>query len=87
MKVNKHHIGLILGSFLGFWHVVWSLFLGLGLAQPLLDFVFKLHRIVPMYQILPFDFVTAVELVTVTFVIGYMGGWVLGTIWNKVHKY
>lgn len=85
-KLQSHEAGLTLGTVLGVFHMIWSLLIAGGFAQPLLDFVFMLHRIKPVYQILPFDFLLAVGLVLVTACIGYVIGYAFAVVWNKVQK-
>ncbi len=82
-KVEKHKVGLVFGSFLGFFHLVWSLLVALGWAQVSLDFIFKLHMIEPVFKVSAFSFTTAIMLVVVTAVIGYIFGSVAAVLWNK----
>ena len=82
--INKNKLGLVLGTFLGIWHFVWGLLVLSGVAQSLMNFIFRLHMIEPPYTIAPFDFGTAVSLILVTSVTGYASGWILGAIWNWV---
>jgi hypothetical protein len=44
----------VLGAMLGSWHLLWSLLVALGVAQPLIDFLFWIHFIKPVYVIEPF---------------------------------
>ncbi len=83
---SSHQVGLAFGGFLGLWHLVWSLLVAIGLAQPLLDFIFSLHMIQPPYKVMPFSITTAVGLIIVTSLIGYVVGYVLSLIWNAVQK-
>jgi len=76
--------GLALGLFLGGFHAFWAILVASGLAQPLIDWIFKLHMIRPLYVIAPFDIVMAVTLVIVTFIIGYIAGWVFAAIRNNL---
>lgn len=85
-KLQPHETGLTLGTVIGVVHLLWSLLIAGGFAQPLLDFVFMLHRIKPVYQILPFDFLLAIGLVLITACIGYVIGYVFATIWNNLQK-
>jgi len=80
--VNRHKLGLLLGTFFGCWHFVWALLVLSGMAQSLLIWIFRLHFIQPPYTILPFNLGVAVALILITSVIGYLSGWVLGAIWN-----
>ena len=82
-RANPHSFGLVLGIFLAAWHALWSLLVWLGAAQPLIDFIFRLHMITPPYKIAAFNLGTAAALVAVTAVIGYAMGWVVGFIWNR----
>ena len=84
MSVNGQKLGLALGIFAGLWHVVWSFLVAVGLAQPLVDWIFRLHFISPYYSVGEFNLGTAVVLVIVTSVLGYVVGRVLAFVWNKV---
>ncbi len=85
-KLNPSRVGLVAGSFLGLFHLGWSILVAVGIAQPLLDIIFKLHMIAPVYSVSDFNIVTAILLVVVTFVFGYIGGVVLGVLWNYLHR-
>ena len=80
--INMHKTGLAVGALLGLWHAVWSLLVAVGWAQSVINFIFDLHFIQPPYTILPFKFWTALGLVVVTAVVGYVFGWVFAKIWN-----
>jgi hypothetical protein len=56
-----------------------------GVAQALIDFLFRVHFIQPPYIIAPFRADLAVALIVITAVIGYLMGWVLAAIWNWLH--
>lgn len=83
-KVCKMHDsnswGMIVGVFMGGFHLLWALLIASGLAQPLMDWIFGLHMIQPVYVIAPFNILTAITLVVVTFVVGYVMGSVLALI-------
>lgn len=74
-----------MGSFLGIWHLVWSLLVAVGLAQWLMDWVFRLHFIQPPYKLTEFKPALAVLLIVVSSAFGYLMGWVLAAIWNWLH--
>jgi hypothetical protein len=82
-RLQPHSFGLALGIFLGLWHSLWSVLVWVGAAQRLIDFIFRLHMIVPPYKIAAFSFGTALSLVLVTTCIGYTVGLVMGIIWNR----
>ncbi len=85
-KLEPRKAGLPLGALVGLLHICWSLLLALGWAQPLMDWIFQLHMIAPIFQVVPFNFGLAIMLIVVTSVIGYLMGWVLAYIWNRVHR-
>lgn len=84
--MNKNKIGLILGSFAGLFHLVWGLLIVFGLAQPLLDFIYNLHSLNNPFTVMPFDLVRTLGLIVVTFLVGYVFGYVFAMIWNKFHQ-
>lgn len=86
ISLSPHKTGLALGGLLAIWHAAWSFLVALGLAQFLIDWVFRFHFISPPYRILPFDAVFALCLVIVTSIAGYIFGSVFAIIWNAVHK-
>lgn len=85
-SLDTKKVALVIGIFLGGWHLLWSVLVFLGLAQALLDFVFWLHMIANPYQVTGFNLMQAVILIVVTFVVGYLIGWVFAWLWNKMHK-
>jgi len=44
------------------------------------------HVIQPPYTITAFNVVTAVTLIVVTSIIGFVMGWLFGAIWNWLHS-
>ncbi len=85
-SLSSHKTGLALGALLGLWHALWSLLVAAGAAQPLADWIFRLHMIQPVYRIGPFSLATAILLVVVTTVVGYAFGAVFALLWNKLHN-
>lgn len=83
--ISKNKMGIVVGSLLGLWHLTWSLLVASGLAQSVIDWVFRLHFIKPLYTITPFRLPLAIALIVITSVLGYIIGWVLGAIWNWLH--
>ncbi len=85
-KVQPNVIGLFCGVCLGLSHAVWASVVALGLAQAFLDWILALHFIDNPYTIRPFDMMTALTLILVTFVVGYAVGWISGQFWNVLAK-
>lgn len=85
-KFNPHKAGLALAAFLGCWHALWSALVMFGWAQPILDFIFWLHFIIPVYRIEEFAFSRALGLVLVTATLGYLFGYAFAEIWNRMHR-
>lgn len=71
---------------IGGWHLLWSLFVVIGWAQPILDFIFWAHMIKPVYFVKPFDPAAATTLIVITAAIGYLFGFFGAVIWNKLHR-
>ena len=84
--VDAHKLGLVLGTFIGGWHLLWSSLVLLGWAQPVINFAFWLHFITPPYQVGSFVRWRAAALIAVTATIGYIFGRIIGAIWNRIHR-
>lgn len=78
--------GVTFGALLGAWHFFWALLVSLGWAQPLIDFVFWMHLIQPVFVIRPFSLAAAAVLVTFTSVVGFITGLFFGLLWNRLHR-
>ena len=83
MELNKKGVALALGLLMALWHAVWALMVLFGWAQGFYDWILSLHFISLPLVILPFHLGTAVLLVIVTFIVGYIIGWIFAAIWNK----
>jgi len=80
---SPNKIGLAIAALMGGWHLVWSLLVLAGWAQPLIDFVFWAHMIRPIYVVQAFAPVAAFTLVAITAVIGYAFGYIGAVLWPK----
>ena len=83
---NSNKVGVVVGALVGGWHLLWSLLVLIGCAQPIIDFIFWAHMIRPVYIVKPFDPVAAVTLMVITGMIGYVFGFVGAIIWNRLHR-
>ncbi len=81
-NMNGHVVGMVVGLLLALVHFGWSMLVMLGLAAGLLDFVFSLHFLSNPYVLQPFDWGKAVMLWVLTFVVGYVAGWLFTWVWN-----
>ena len=86
MNISPIKAGLVLGAFVGAWHLCWAILVALGAAQAIIDFVFWMHFIKPVFAIEPFDGIRAAVLVVITGAAGFVIGAVFAVIWNAVHK-
>jgi hypothetical protein len=85
-RINRNKAGVVVGSLMGLWHLMWALLVAFGVAQSVIDWIFRLHFIRPPYTITAFNVVTAVTLIVVTSIIGFVMGWLFGAIWNWLHS-
>lgn len=86
MHLVKYKVGLIVGVLAAFCHLVWSVFVVTGAAQPIIDWILKMHFLNNPFLIQPFDWLTAAMLVVFTFVVGFVFGWVLAFLCNWLCK-
>lgn len=86
MKLDPQKTGLVTGSLAGLVHAVWSLMVFLGLAQGWMDWVFSLHFLENPFTVGTFNLVTALILIVVTSIVGFVAGFVFANIWNYWQK-
>ncbi len=85
MELDKNKAGLILGSFFALWHLTWCLVVAVGVGQLLLDWVYYLHFLSNPFRVAAFNGGTAIALVLVTSIAGFILGWVFAFLWNGIH--
>ncbi|MDP3725602.1 MAG: hypothetical protein Q8R36_00215 [bacterium] len=86
MSTNRNKVGLVFAALFGGVHVLWSILVFLGWAQPLVNFILWAHMIQVLYVVGPFDALASATLIVVTAFVGYVVGSVVSVIWNKVHQ-
>jgi hypothetical protein len=84
--IGLNKAGLVSALLLGGFHLMWALIVASGFAQPMVDFIFWLHFIRPIYVIEAFDPLRAAGLVLLTAIVGYAIGSALALLWNRVHR-
>ena len=85
-SVNPNKAGLVLGSLIGGWHVLWALLVAVGWAQWVIDFIFWVHFLKAPWAVEAFRPGVALILILVTTTIGYVMGYILGALWNWIHR-
>lgn len=84
--VNPNKAGLVLGMLVGGWHLLWATLVAVGWGQKILDFVFWVHFLKPPYTVGPFSAGVTALLIGLTAVLGYLIGYILGVLWNWIHR-
>ena len=84
--INPAKAGLSLGALLGGLHLVWSVLIGLGWAQGLVNFSMWAHMVSAPTVTLPFDLSAAVTVIVVAAIWGTVIGYAFATIWNHLHR-
>jgi hypothetical protein len=85
-RISVLKAGLVVAALYGAWHLCWSILVALGLAQPLIDFVFWMHFIKPVYVIESFAIGRAAILLVITTGVGFVIGSIFALIWNALHR-
>ncbi len=84
--LNAKKAAVAVGSLAALGHALWVALVALNLSGPLLNFVFRIHFLSNPYVIQGFGWGRAIALVLVTFVAGYVVGYVFALIWNRLHR-
>jgi len=85
--INPLKAGVTFGAVLGGYHLCWALLVALGWAQPLIDFVFWMHFIQPVFVVRPFSLAAAATLIVFTSIAGFISALFLALLWNILHRY
>jgi len=86
MKLVKYKTGLIVGAFMALFHFLWLVLVYAGVAQSIMDFIFKVHMMNNPLIVQPFNLANAGMLLVMTFVVGFVAGWVIAILCNIIHK-
>lgn len=86
--MNKNKIGLALGCLFAAFHLIWGLGVWLipDSVQSLLNGIFTMHGLSPVYTIIGMTFMNLLLLVIMTFIAGYILGWVFAYFHDWIHK-
>lgn len=82
-EISGHRLGLALGYLFALLHLLWAIVVAAGLGETKMSWIFSLHFIDMAYSMLPFNLLTAVLLVVLGFVGGYILGLLFALFWNK----
>ena len=86
MLISRLRTGVALGALIGLWHAAWSTLVAIGWAQPVLDFILRLHFIKVAVVIQPFDIGLGASLVAITTAVGFVVGVVFAALWNWTQR-
>lgn len=81
-EINAFRAGIVLGTLLGSWHMCWAFLVALGWAQPVLDFLYQIHFMEPIFKVSAFDINKAGILVAITALSGFIFGYLFVYVWN-----
>lgn len=75
--MGKNKVGLALGCLFASIHLVWALLIAIipNALQACLDWMFEIHGLEPIWIITSMTLANAILLVVVTFIFGYILGW------------
>ena len=85
-RIKSRKAGLAFAGVMVGVHFCWLVFVATGVAQSLIDFLFWLHFIKPVYVIEAFALGRAIILLAVTASIGFGVGAAFASLWNVTHK-
>lgn len=83
---NQHRVALALGYFAAVVHLIWILMVAGNVAQPFLNWVLGLHMVANPVMVGQFQWGNAIMLLIMTFIVGYLAGWIFVGIYDWVCK-
>ncbi|MCX6746697.1 MAG: hypothetical protein NTU63_01015 [Candidatus Pacearchaeota archaeon] len=84
LKSKGNKIAVVVGLFTAIMHAMWALLVALGLGQTFMDWILPLHFIDSLYSVMPFSFLTALFLIVVAFVSGYLATLLFIALWKAM---
>jgi hypothetical protein len=84
--INPVKLGFTFGSLAAIMHIGWAFAVAVGWGQTLADFVFRIHFIAPIYQVVPFELGRALILIAVSFSGAFIMATLGGAIWNSFNR-
>jgi len=84
--LNPYRTAFVLATLVGGWHLLWSALVLLGWAQVVIDFIFWIHFLKPVYVVEPFEIGRCLILVAVTAGVGAAAGYCFTLLWNGIHE-
>lgn len=85
-QINPHKTGLALGMLAGVLHVLWSILVALGWAQPLINFSAWAHMVSVPVVVKDFELTAAATVIVVAALVGYVVGQIFARVWNRIHQ-
>jgi len=80
--VNPNRLGVVLAVILAVWHGLWMVLVAAGVAQPIVDFVLRLHFMKPDMVVQQFEPGAAALLLGASSGLGYVAGVSMAMLWN-----
>ena len=81
---DKNRAGFALGTFFAITHFLWIVIVALGFGEGLFSWWRGVHFIDLSFNIASFSIVSAIIGIVGAFITGYVSGWVLVWIYNKL---
>ena len=83
-QMSPGKAGLVFGAIMGGSHLLWSIFIVAGWAQPFINVAVGEHIIRYSVQRESFDIIQAIILVASTSIVGCAFGYVASQLWNRL---
>lgn len=81
-RIGLNRAGLAAAGVLVLWHLAWAVMVGVGAAQSVVDYVYRIHFLSEPPPLAAFSLSSAAMLVLTAALAGYAGGVVFAAIWN-----